>query len=119
MTSKEPIHGVGDIPPVEYYENDGTRHGAQKLKSAFRTIKEEYDQINHDEEREKIEDALEIIDGCINHNLQQVMDEVYPNSRVMHALEEGDLIEVSVSEEPCFRDARKVNVELEVMLPLE
>lgn len=121
MTSREPVHGVGDAPPIDSFSKEvyPTNHGAKKVRSALRTIRDNYDQINHDDEREAIEHALKTIDECMNRDFKQAVDAVYPNSRASHALNNGSLVGVAVEEQTYSIDHRVIEIRMEVMMPSE
>lgn len=118
---EETIYEVGRGEPVEHIKRKETTSGSKKLMEAFETIRENYDQLNHDDEREAIEGAIGTIEEYAAFDFEEVAREVYPNSRAMHALEEGELESVQVDEGMGGMHGldRVVNIQMQVVIPLE
>lgn len=79
---------------------------AEKMLDAYETIKENYDQINHDDEREAIEEAMEEFEEACGYDFRSVAEEQLPTSRLTRLLEEGRIRDINVDKnvisEPVF-----------------
>lgn len=145
MNDKERhVTSSGHLPGLHQEDmitRDPAENNTQRLLDAFDVIRRNYEQLNDDDEREAIQEAIEVIDTATAHEFSEVVHENIPKSRVSYALKEGYVGSMDVSERrvmapnepgttwtndktpigksapPEFCESRVLEVQMEIVLP--